>query len=130
MTGQKPALVNEGNMPEGQVAHDVVVDAIGHILAPSRDNFPQGHGAALANTYHCPGEIDVLDVGMHSSESALFILTCTRSLVFRVGGIEVVTDDEFQFARVPMVFLVEGAKAIADVDVLLRVEQVAAAEFH
>ena len=67
---------------------------------------------------------------MHSSESALFILTCTCSLVFRVGGIEVVTDDEFQFARVTMVFLIEGAKAVADVDVLLRVEQVAAAEFH
>ena len=67
---------------------------------------------------------------MHSSESALFILTSTCSLVFRVGGIEVVTDDEFQLARVPMVFLVEGAKAVADVDVLLRVEQVAAAEFH
>jgi hypothetical protein len=40
MTGLKPALVNEGNMPEGQVAHDVVVDAISHVLAPSRDDFP------------------------------------------------------------------------------------------
>ena len=71
-----------------------------------------------------------MDVGMHSSETALFILTSTRSLVFRVGGIEVVTDNDFQLARVPMVFLIEGAKAVVDIDVLLRVEQVLAAELH
>ena len=33
-------FLHEGNMPEGQVAHDVVVDAISHVLAPSRDDFP------------------------------------------------------------------------------------------
>ena len=39
-----------------------------------------------------------MDVGMHGSETALFILTGTRSLVFRVGGIEVVTDDEDSYS--------------------------------
>ena len=85
VAGHETALIDKGDMPEGQVAKDVMLHHFRLVLSVMDDG-GKWQGAILTDGYHCPREIYVSEIVLHSydviSDSFLHYLRlflCTLS---------------------------------------------------
>ena len=84
VAGHEAVFIDKGDVPEGHIADDVMLHGCGLVLVDAWDMKQEGLASIFTNTHHCPREIYVMEIVLHSwdvLESVLFRITSTLAFV-------------------------------------------------